>query len=331
MTTKDEGRHLDSAALMEHWANGVPVAIPIAGVPLLRVLIDPPRSRLTLRAPLPPETQVPVSALAHVSVTTLIDSGTRYLEISTTDDRLVADGYAMLSAVADRIQVDALEPVAAFEQTLATWQSILAMRVRMSPEKEIGLYGELLVISTVLETGASPARSWRGGLSEEHDFGFAGADIEVKTTSGERRQHWIHGLGQMVATGNTPLWVLSLQITRGGAGQGQTLPELIDSVLAMASHEDRVVLEQNLAAAGWRENQRDLFRDQWRLRTRPLALLVDDQFPRLTPALLAKAGINLAPLRQVAYEIDVTERAPSAAQPSTVRIITEQMKDETHD
>lgn len=316
---------------MEHWAHGVPVAIPIAGTPPLGVLIDPPRSRLALRAPLAPETQVPASTLAHISVSALVDRGTRYLEISTTDDRLVADGYAMLAVVADRIQVDGLEPVAAFEQTLATWRSILATRVRMSLAKEVGLFGEMLVVAAVLNTGTTGARSWRGALHEEHDFGFADADIEVKTTSGERRQHWIHGLGQMVPTGSTPLWVLSLQITRAGTGQGQILPELIDSVVEVATNADRKVIVQNLVAAGWHEDQRDLFAERWRLRTVPLALRVDADFPRLTPGLLTKAGIDLTPLRQVSYEIDVTDRAPSTAPPPTVSAITDQLGDEADD
>jgi hypothetical protein len=316
---------------MEHWANGVPVAIPIAGAPALRVLIDPPNSRITLRAPVSPETQAPASTWSHISVRTVVEGGVRYLEISTTDEHLVADGYAMLTAVADRTQLDGLEPVAAFEQTIATWQSILAMRARMSLEKEIGLFGELLVAGAVLATTSIQGRSWLGGLREEHDFGFDDVNIEVKTTSGERRQHWIHGLGQMVSTGDSPLWMLSVQITRAGPGQGQTLPELIDAVLEMKTGSDRIQFEQDLAAAGWREDQRDLLAERWRLRTTPLALRVDDDFPRLTPELLAKAGIDLAPLRQVAYEIDVTGRAPSAAQPPTVRAITEQMKEAKHD
>ncbi len=327
--TAGESRHLDLAALTEHWANGVPVAIPIAGEPELRVLIDPPRARLTLRAPVALETQAPTGAWTHISVSIVVDGGTRYLDISTTDERLIGDGYAMLAAVADRVQIDRLDPVAAFEQTLATWRSILATRVRMSPEKEIGLFGELLVVAAVVATGTAPARSWRGALGEEHDFGFGDADVEVKTTSGERRQHWIHGLGQMVATGDTPLWMLSLQITRGGAGSGQTLPELIDAVLDMTTDTDRSAIRQNLVGAGWHEDQRDLFADRWRLRSRPLALRVDDDFPRLTAELLSKAGIDLAPLRQVAYEIDVTDRAPSGAPPPTVQAITEHMKDET--
>jgi hypothetical protein len=135
------GRRLTTAALHEHWDNAVPVLLPLPGTPPLRLRIDPPRNRLTLRAAVAPGAVVPTNTLAHVAVETKFDHGVRYVDISTTDPRLVLDGYAMLMAIADRIQVDGLAPLAALEQTLATWQSILATRVRMSPEVEIGLFG----------------------------------------------------------------------------------------------------------------------------------------------------------------------------------------------
>lgn len=325
MTGEEQGRHLTTSVLMEHWDSGVPVVIPIAGTPALRLRVDAPRSRLTLRAPLPPGVDAPVNALAHVAVDTRVEGGVRYIEISTTDARLVIDGYAMLMAVADRVQLDGIDPIEALEQTLATWQSILATRVRMSPQAEVGLFGELLVVRALLETGTGSAGAWRGGLSEEHDFGFVDADVEAKTTSGERRHHWIHGLTQLVETGDTPLWLLSVQITRGGEAQGQRLPDLIDQILTMVTGPDRDRIEQNLAAAGWHEEQRDLFDERWRPRTTPLALRVDDDFPRLTPALLISTGVDTTPLRQVAYEVDLTGRAPSLDPPSTISAIVEHM------
>ena len=325
MTTEAAGRHLTTSALLQHWGSGVPMIIPITGTPALRLRIDPARARLTLRVPLPVGAEAPVNARAHIAVETLIERDVHYVEISTTDERLVVDGYAMLMAVADRVQLDGFDPVAALEQTLATWQSILAMRVRMSLQAEIGLVGELLVVQAVFSHRAAGADAWRGGLSEEHDFGFSDADVEVKTTSAEKRHHWIHGLTQLVQTGETPLWLLSVQITRGGHAQGQALPGLIDDVLARATGSDRNRIEQNLTAAGWHEAQRDLFHERWRLRSAPLALRVDHAFPRLTPALLTAAGIDTAPLRQVAYEVDLTGRTPSPGPPTTVSVIVQHM------
>lgn len=325
MIEGEQDRHMTTSVLMEHWNSGVPVVIPIAGTPTLRLRVDEPRSRLTLRAPLPVGVEAPLNALAHVAVDTRVEDGVRYLEISTTDARLVIDGYAMLMAIADRVQLGGIDPIEAMEQTLATWQSILATRVRLSLAAEVGLFGELLVVHALLETGAGGAASWRGGLSEEHDFGLVDADVETKTTSSERRHHWIHGLTQLVQTGDAPLWLLSLQITRGGETQGQRLPDLIDQVLTMVTGPDRDRIERNLAAAGWHDEERDLFDERWRLRSRPLTFRVDDDFPRLTPALLARAGVDTGPLRQVAYEVDVTNRKPSSDPPSSVARILERL------
>src|SRR3954466_6290819 len=124
---------------MEHWDNGVPVAMPIAGTPPLRLRIDPARNRLTLRAPLRPEVDPPGNTLAHVAIEVRIEGDKRFLEISVTDERLVVDGHAMLMAVADRIQLDGIDPIVALEQTLATWESILAARVRLTLQAEVGL------------------------------------------------------------------------------------------------------------------------------------------------------------------------------------------------
>lgn len=321
MTRPAPGRHLTTAGLQEHWDHGVAVAIPIAGTPTLRLRIDPARTRLTLRAPLAPEVEPPVNTLAHIAVEVRVESNLRFLDISTTDERLVVDGHAMLMAIADRIQLDGIQPVEAFEQTLATWESILASRVRLTIQAEIGLVGELLVLQALLDTAAASASAWRGGLSEEHDFGFADADVEVKTTAGEQRRHWIHGLGQLVPTGDSPLWLLSLQLTRAGEGDGHRLPELIDELRGRLSGADRASLDQSVTTAGWSEDQRDLVTDRWRLRTPPIAFHVADDFPRLTPALLGAASIDIAPLRQVTYEIELTGRPGSSDPPTTVATI----------
>lgn len=323
--TDAAGRRLTTAALHEHWDNAVPVLLPVAGKPPLRLRIDPPRGRLTLRAPIAPDIEVPTNTLAHVAVATTVDRGVRYVEISTTDARLMLDGYAMLMAIADRMQLDGLAPLVALEQTLVTWHSILATRVRMSPQAEVGLFGELLVVKALVDTATAGATAWRGGLSEEHDFGFGDADVEAKTTSADKRHHWIHGLTQLVPTGDTPLWLLSVQITRGGEGQGHTLPALIDQLLATTSGGDRERIAQNLAAVGWHDEQRDLFDERWRLRSAPRPFRVGAGFPRLTPTLLSDAGIDIGALRQVAYEIDLSGHDPSPDPPGALAKIVHHM------
>jgi len=316
---------------MQHWESGVPVVVPVAGTPTVWIRIDKSSERLTLRAPVKPGIEAPLDALAYIRTETLIDNGLTYLDISTTDPRLLIDGYAMLMAVADRIQHEAAEPVVALEETLEVWQAILRSRTRLSPEAEVGLFGELLLLRALISTSASGASAWRGGFGEEHDFGFKDADVEVKTTSGERRRHWIHGLTQLVPTGETPLWMVSVQITRGGDGQGETLPELIDEVLAIADSSERATIDANLSRIGWDDAQRDLFGDSWRMRTVPLALRVHDNFPRLTPELLAGIAADLASIRQVRYEVDLTGRDSSSNVPPPVAAAVEVFRESVPD
>jgi hypothetical protein len=297
--------------------------IPVTGTPFVSLRVDKPQGRLTLRTPIKAGSPLPGNKLAHIRTEISIEDGITYADISTTDPRIVVDGYSMLMAVADRIQHDGADPLVALDQTLEIWRSILRTRTRLSPEAEVGLFGELLLLRAILSEGTSGGTAWRGGFGEEHDFGFTDADVEVKTTSGEQRRHWIHGLTQLVPTGDMPLWLVSLQITRGGDGQGETLPELIDDVLAIADSSERTSINTNLSRIGWDDAQRDLFGDSWRMRSIPLALRVQDDFPRLTPDLLAGIAADTASIQQVRYEIDVTGRNPSSSPPPAVAVAVE--------
>jgi Putative PD-(D/E)XK family member, (DUF4420) len=306
MTSQSTERRISGNVLMEHWDSGVPVVIRLAGTPELTLRVDSSAERLTLRAPVDPSAEIPINTLANVRIEPVVDDGRRWVEISTIGEDLISDGYAMLMMIADRVQLGDAHPLEAFAETLSVWESILASRARLGAGEEIGLFGELLVLEGLLNAGTADAGSWRGGLREEHDFGFGKTDVEVKTTSGESRRHWIHGLGQLQKTDGSRLWLLSVQITRGGDTQGRTLPELIDVIVGLSgpTGEDRVM--ENLAGAGWHETQRDLYPERWRLRNPPLLLRVEGQFPRLTRDLLSEVAVDTTGIRQVDYEIDLT-------------------------
>jgi hypothetical protein len=317
----DPARRLTTPTLMQHWDTGVPIDIPIAGDPTLRLRINPQAGELTLRAPAAETAQLPQQDLTNVTAFLITEAGTTYLDISTTDSRIVVDGYGMLMSIADRIQLAGADPLDAFLETLEVWRSIMAERSRMSATPEIGLFGELLVLQALISTGAAAATAWRGGLGEEHDFGLPDVDVEIKTTTGEHRHHWIHGLTQLVSTGATPLWLVSLQITRAGDGSGHTLPGLIDLVLAAADEPMRGLIAKNLREVGWREETRDLFDERWQLRSASLALPVDDSLPRITPEVLKRADLDTSGLLGVTYEIAVDGKTPPEPPPPTLATI----------
>ena len=320
-------RRLGQASLFEHWDSRVPVVVVLKGSPDLRLRIDQPQGRLALTAPWAPDSAPPVNRMAHVRVEKTVEEGATQLMISVDTDRgTLPDGYAMLMTIADRIQDKGADPLVALEESLTVWSSILERRGRMDSRAEVGLFGELLIMRGLLSIDPGAYAAWRGGVGEEHDFGFGEADVEVKTTSGERRHHWVNGLGQLLGTGDIPLWLLSLQVTLGGDDQGCSLPALIDEVREMVDDQGRELVEQNLAGAGWNEKQRDLYVERRRLRSKPLLLRVDDGFPRLTSKLLSEAAIDTALLRQVDYQIDLTDQPASPQPPALVAHVIKEVE-----
>ncbi len=238
------------------------------------------------------------------------------------------DVYPMFCAIADRIQLESRSPLDALDATLAIWSQLLARRKRLSDDQEIGLFGELLLLrALVVSTDESDAvASWRGPLAEEHDFGFGEIDAEIKTTTAEVRRHWINGLTQLVPTEHRTLWLVSVQITRAGAGHGESLPELIDAVRSLLrGDESRRLYDETLSTLRWSDRDRDLYPQRWTLRSTPRAFQVGPAFPTLTSESLVRLGLLGSEIIQVRYEINLTHRdddEPSEPLASALRELT---------
>jgi hypothetical protein len=309
----DSERHLSTQGLAEYLAADVPAVLPVTGEPPILLFIDPGHERIGLRVPLQGNVTPAISPLENVHVSVVQTDGLQQLEVSAVEPDLFADAYPMLCAIADRIQLEGIAPLDALDSTLAVWSRLLARRKRLSDDQEVGLFGELLLLRERIETAgdAVAVASWRGPLAEEHDFGFVDVDVEVKTTAGERRRHWINNLTQLVPTKGRPLWLVSIQITRAGAGQGASLPELIVAVrTSLGDHEARRRCDEVLDKLHWSDDQADLYPQRWALRSPPLSYAVDASFPSLTSASLVTLGMAAHEITQVRYEVDVTLRDP---------------------
>jgi len=305
-------RHLSAEGFAEYLAADVPVVLPIPGDPRVALFIDPTHHRIGLHSPSNADEAAISNTLEHVVTRFVNVDGARSLEVECASPQLFSDIYPMLCAIADRIQLDGDPATDAVERTVELWRALLAKRKRLSDEQEIGLVGELYLVRRLVKAlGADPAlSSWRGPYAEEHDFGFPGFDVEAKTTRSERRRHWINGLTQLVPTQGRPLWLVSVQVTRGGLGDsGRTLPHLIDEVrrlLIGASAQAR--FDSTLSKLNWSDDQRDLYRQAWVLRTEPRSYAIDMTFPVMSSASIGTLGIDLDELVDVRYEVDLTNR-----------------------
>lgn len=300
-----DGRHLAIPFLLDHIATGVTTIYPFPGQPTVDLLIEGAVPRLTLRAAIAAAVDPPPNLLKNLRVRSTSVAGQRQISVAIEGTELMLDGHAMLCAIADRIQLDGMDSMVAVTETLKQWRNVLAARGRMSPEAEIGLVGELLILEALCAaTDASALLAWRGALHEEHDFGLRELDLEVKTTSTERRQHWITSLTQLQPTQSRSLGLVSLQITRGGKA-GRTLPEIVDG---LGQTVDTATFEAKLAKVGWDPSASDLFPDRWLLRSQPAFFMIGGAFPALTRGLLTSANPALTAITEVRYRIDLSER-----------------------
>ncbi|MFG2295358.1 PD-(D/E)XK motif protein [Streptomyces sp. NPDC048603] len=230
----------------------------------------------------PPRSPVPAVAIDQVA-----HRGMRMARVRTTQVELMRDFHDLLMAVADRIVSGERELGQALDETLDAWAGLLSRPRGLGAQRRIGLHGELAVLLSVARTHGweGAVTSWTGSRSEQHDFGLPDSDVEVKTTSCEDRRHTVHGIGQLEETNGRPLWLASLQLTRGGTG-GRSLQESVASVVRDARAASRIAgarLEEALGRTGWSPTEPD--DERWTLRSDPL-LVPADRLPRLTRAML---------------------------------------------
>ena len=282
---------------------------PIKGEPQVTLFIDPDRAEIGVRVPATNGAVAGDIGRENVRVVTTQRPDGRFLEIVIDKPSLFTGAYPFLRAVADRIQLDGMDVMSALSSTVRSLDQLLRRGAGLSVEREIGLLGELLVLQKLCGTLAiaDAIATWRSGESEEHDFSIYGIDVEVKTTSAERRTHWIASVTQLVPTGERPLWLISNQVTRAGAGDGRSLPGLVAGIRNIVGDDQvREVFESRLASSGWIDAYQRTIHGRWLVRTPPQAYLVGVDFPRLTPSLLAKAGISLVRIPDVRYRVDLT-------------------------
>jgi hypothetical protein len=311
-------RHLRPEGLKEYLAAAVPALVPIDGRPKCFLFIDPSAPRVAVRVPWAGGELPDLSAYRHFSATVVARDGGRWGEFAVTDGDVVLDAYPVLCGVADRVQQEGKPFAAAVRDVLEAYHELLRGMGRLTDDEEIGLFGELLVLDSLVDVVGEVVAvgAWRGALSEEHDFGLPDDDVEVKTTMSERRRHWIGSATQLEPSVGRRLWLLSIQVTSAGAG-GSTLPELITGVRAkLVDGTVRADFESRLAQARWRDDQAVLYGRRLGLRTSPASFRVGDGFPAITPARLAAAAIPVQRIAGLTYLLDLEGLEPDDPPPA---------------
>lgn len=302
--TSPSNRHIPITTVTEYLKHGTKGAFQVPGDPAAVLVVDPAARTLGLRFPAAGETP-DVTTLSHVQFEALLEGTTLWHVLTVVFDEDFIEVYFLLCSIADRVQLGDETFAAAVAATVENLDAVLQRRSVPTLEQQLGLIGELLVYHAIASTVGvdAAAGGWLGASGEEHDFQLGLDDLEVKTTLGERRLHWISSLTQLVPTMARPLYLVSIQLTRAGAGSGWTLPDVVDRIRALGG--SAAPLDSKLKAGGYTDRVRDLLTDRWTLRTAPAFYAVTNDFPSLTPEHIAAVVPNSALLVDARYHIDV--------------------------
>jgi hypothetical protein len=105
--------------------------------------------------------------------------------------------------------------------------------------------------------------------------------------------------------------LVSVQLTAAAVDAGATLPQLVEMVRArFADNGPR--LNEIVTRLGYRDQDADLYRARWTLRTTPAFFEVTPDFPALTQDRLNSLVPSPERVLDVRYRIDLTGMPPSA-------------------
>lgn len=302
----EDARHYSLANIDVLWTAGNPIVLPIAGTPACHLHLHPSNGTIKLTTPFtPPEPDV--AKWRRISFKPVAADDGELAELTVVVQENVHGAYGLLVTVADRLQL-AGEPLAAAVTTaIAEHRNTFAGKEALSQDKEVGLFGELLVLKHLIGSigAGSAVQSWQGPLSEEHDFVFEAVHLEVKTTAGEQRRHMLHGFTQLVPLRGVPLALVSVQLTRSSAEGGRTLAQLVGTLRTQAGGY-RPGVNAALEASGWSDDDVNLYTTYWTKRSEMRAYFVDDRFPAMTYERLSQVVPHLSAVSDLSYRVDVT-------------------------
>lgn len=220
--------------------------------------------------------------------------------------------YMFLVDVLGKIRNENLEPIAAIEFAWRTWGQLLEQQTVLSQQKQVGLIGELWLLSRLAKSmgWSNAVAAWHDEGNSEHDFCLPSADIEVKSTTLEARVHTIGSANQLVPSPSRTLLILSLQFTPStGLAQGAVSLRSAVSQIRQNVMEDGVEAKfvSRLSTTGWREDHAAYYGKTYVFRSAPTLVPVDASCPRITPEFLAVLPNDLEQrIKSVLYSIDLT-------------------------
>ncbi|WP_085728052.1 PD-(D/E)XK motif protein [Pseudomonas sp. R37(2017)] len=189
----------------------------------------------------------------------ILEGGQTWLDVSARSHH-----EELLTLVANKVLhaicIEGRDPAVSVERIIDDMRAALRpLALDLSAAEQIGLFGELWVLSNVLLPTIGPRVShlWSGPEGERHDFIGQGVHVEVKTTTRLEPKHEISRLDQLKAPASKRLLFVSVMLERSLGGD-ETLADRVDEIREKLVSDGRAldVFDSRLAQLGWHEGLR---------------------------------------------------------------------------
>lgn len=289
----------------------VPSICPIKGDPPIEFFFSPQPERLGVRVHAGDIDEDLPENFTEINIERRVYKSEKIIEVFIQNRKFFRHFFHIVQEVADRIQLANEDPVTSITSAFRNLRLMIKEKRRLSVEKEIGLWGELHVLDAISNViGPECISCWTGPSSEKHDFRISSLELEVKTTTNDRRVHYIHGLSQLVPSMACKLNLVSIQLVRSGFQQGASLAEKVRVVRAKFEKSPDLVetFDSLIEKAGYLSEDASSYGTSWGLRSESLVFQVDEGFPRFTRDELEMVLTpeKASRLSDFGYRIDVT-------------------------
>jgi hypothetical protein len=161
----------------------------------------------------------------------------RFLDLECRRDDLTGVFTGLVAHVCSMVAREQKISAAELAAMLESWRELLGGdRQTWTVSKLGGLYGELLVLESLLAQDPTATAWWTGPTGAPQDFRKGAQAIEVKsTTSTVGRMVRIHGVDQLETPEKGDLTLIWRRFAVVSRGEGDNIPSVVERCLAQAA------------------------------------------------------------------------------------------------
>jgi hypothetical protein len=300
------------STVSDYVANSLPFRQPLGGNRGAQLVFGGTPDRMEVHLPCAEFDHPPKITLAHLQVHRSMCEGERVMVLRGEGLSNLQPMHQLGVLCATFFEAAGTNASDAFRAGLSAWSQLLAGKPLLPAESQLGLRGELTLLRALIASwGPAAVLSWTAYdelAAGRHDFRMNGSEIEVKSTRGSSRHHWISSMQQLVSSPELTLFLLSLQFEQAGLATGQTLPECVQAVRSLLDEAlgERARFEHCLALSLYRDEDAIHYDERLHLASDPRLIPVDGNLPALTAGILSEVfpPHTLQRLCDLKYQVD---------------------------